>query len=151
MEWMIEAVLIVLLAATLFHAVRLERALGALKRDRTELQELVSGFNASTQAAEQGIGRLRATADGAGRSIAGQIEAASGLREDLRMLTERGERVADRLEGQVRAGRLQVPDGAAEVSAPRINLVPPAVAPTPAVPPRSQAERDLLKALRIAR
>ena len=32
MEWLLEIALVALLAATLFHAVRLERALGVLKR-----------------------------------------------------------------------------------------------------------------------
>ena len=67
MEWILELALVALLAATLFHAVRLERALGVLKRDRAALQELIAGFNASTRQAELGIERLRAAADGAGR------------------------------------------------------------------------------------
>ncbi len=59
MEWILELALVGLLAATLFHAVRLERALGVLKRDRVQLQELIAGFNASTHQAEVGIERLR--------------------------------------------------------------------------------------------
>ena len=41
MEWLLEIALIGLLLATMFHAVRLERALGVLKRDRAALEELV--------------------------------------------------------------------------------------------------------------
>ena len=52
MEWILELVLAVLLLATLFQALRLERALGVLKRDRGELESLVAGFNASTRQAE---------------------------------------------------------------------------------------------------
>ena len=74
MEWILELVLVALLAATLFHAVRLERALGVLRRDRVELQELIAGFNASTRQAELGIERLRAAADGAGLQIARQVD-----------------------------------------------------------------------------
>ena len=70
MEWLLEIVLVGLLAATLFHALRLERALGVLKRDRAALEELVDGFNASTRQAEAGIDRLRDAAEGAGRQIA---------------------------------------------------------------------------------
>ena len=44
MEWLLEIVLVLLLAATLFHAIRLERALGVLKHDRAALQELVCEF-----------------------------------------------------------------------------------------------------------
>ena len=104
MEWILELALVVLLAATLFHAVRLERALGVLKRDRVQLQELVAGFNASTRQAEAGIERLRAAADGAGRQIARQVDAALTLKDDLTLLIERGDRLADRLDALVRAG-----------------------------------------------
>ena len=83
MELILELVLIVLLAATLFHAVRLERALGVLKRDRVQLQELIAGFNASTRQAETGIERLRGAADGAGQQIAQQVDAAMALKDDL--------------------------------------------------------------------
>ena len=70
MEWILELCLAGLLVATLFHAVRLERALGVLKRDRTALEALVAGFNASTTQAETSVARLRQAADGAGRDIA---------------------------------------------------------------------------------
>jgi hypothetical protein len=151
MEWLLEIVLVMLLAATLFHALRLERALGVLKRDRAVLEELVSGFNASTHTAEQGIDRLRVAAEGAGRQIARQTELAQGLKDDLQFLTDRAERTADRLEQAVRSGRVMPGEP------PR--LVPVCNPPEPEVlgarPAeqrlRSQAERDLLKALRMAR
>ena len=84
---------------------RLERALGVLKRDRVALQELVAGFNASTRQAELGIERLRAAADSAGRQIARQVDVAMSLKDDLALLIERGNRLADRLDALVRAGR----------------------------------------------
>ncbi|MBN8904595.1 MAG: hypothetical protein J0H57_26560, partial [Rhodospirillales bacterium] len=142
-----------MLAATLFHAVRLERALGVLKRDRVALQELVDAFNASTRQAEQGVEQLRSATEGAGRQIARQIDAGLSLKDDLSFLIERGERLADRLDQLVRAARPLIAEparvseaalsgtgsssGAAEVeAAPRV---------------RSQAERDLLRALRMVR
>ena len=155
MEWILELILIVLLIATLFHAIRLERALGVLKGDRAALQELVAGFNASTQTAEQGIGRLRLAADGAGRSIAKQIDTSQGLRDDLQLLTERGERLADRLEILVRDGRAlpqEMPAGAMLSSSVREAEDPPGFGGGRGEPrPKSQAERDLLRALRIVR
>jgi hypothetical protein len=146
MEWLLELFLILLLGATLFHAVRLERALGVLKRDRATLEALVTGFNTSTRQAEAGIERLRAATDGAGRQIARQIDQANALKDDLAFLTDRGERLADRLDGLVRSAR---PVAAAEP--PRLAAVPD---PDPAGDEprvRSQAERDLLRALRMAR
>ena len=46
LQWVLDIALIGLLAATLFHATRLERALRLLKRDRTELEELVRHVDA---------------------------------------------------------------------------------------------------------
>jgi len=144
MEYGIEIALIVLLGITLFHALRLERALGVLRRDRVALEQLVAAFNASTQQAEAGIERLRNAADGAGQQIARRIETATALRDDLHYLSERGESLANRIDALVRAARPLAPE------APRLSVVSRA---DPAEPPRarSQAERDLLKALRMAR
>jgi hypothetical protein len=144
MEWILEAVLVLLLAVTLFHAVRLERALGVLKRDRAVLEDLVTSFNASTRQAEAGIDQLRSAADGAGRQMARQIDTTVRLKDDLVFLLERGERLADRLDSLVRAGRPLAGEALRPIQAtdddqgdqPRV---------------RSQAERDLLKALRMAR
>src|SRR3954466_7912666 len=105
MEWLLEIALVALLAATLFHAVRLERALGVLKRDRSALQELIDGFNASTRQAELGIERLRGAAEGAGRQMAGQLDVAMALKDDLALLIDRGDRLANRMDVLVRAAR----------------------------------------------
>lgn len=143
MEWILELALVALLAATLFHAVRLERALGVLKRDRVQLQELIAGFNASTRQAENGIERLRTAVDGAGQQIACQVDAALSLKDDLTLLIDRGNQLADRLEALVHAGRPLVS------ATPHLTVVSGADSTGPRV--RSQAERDLLKALRMAR
>jgi Domain of unknown function (DUF6468) len=139
MEWALEIVLVVLLGATLFQAVRLERALGVLKRDRTSLESLVVGFNASTHQAENGIQHLRAAADSAGRQIQSQLTQSVALKDDLAFLTERGERLADRLDTLVRAARPIAgdrPANAAQTDAPKSI---------------SQVEKNLLQALRLAR
>ena len=186
-QWFLEVALLLLLAATLFHALRLERALGVLKRDRAVLEELVQGFNDSTRQAESGIERLRSAADGAGRQISRQVEAAQLLRDDLTFLTDRSDRLAERLEAAVRSARMLADTTACTPHAPFMQapavqapIVPPAEFGLPATstafepPPRqpilvqghqprvlsaeddaappsrlrSQAERDLLRALR---
>ena len=144
MEWILDVVLVVLLAATLFHALRLERALGVLRRDRAVLEELVAGFNTSSRQAEAGIEQLREAADGAGRQMARQIDTVTRLKDDLTFLLERGERLADRLDSLVRAGR--------PMAAEPLRPLQPVDDDPPDLPRvRSQAERDLLKALRMAR
>jgi hypothetical protein len=163
MEWILDILLVVLLTATLFHAVRLERALGVLKRDRVALQELVASFDASTRAAETGIERLHAATEGPGRQIQRLIESGTTLKEDLAVLVQHGEGLADRLDDCVRAARpsLAVRETPA-VRSPYAAQLEPAEPPQrrAAIEPatreaepkvRSQAERDLLKALRMVR
>jgi hypothetical protein len=162
MGWILELVLVVLLAATLYYATRLERALGTLKRDRAALDELAAGFDSSTRDAEQGLERLRATTEGAGRHMVRQIESARALKDDLAFLLERGERAADRLDALVRTARPLLGDARAatqDAARPDIARADPARAAAAPSPPgetpeprlRSQAERDLLKVLRMAR
>jgi hypothetical protein len=93
---------------------------------------LVAGFNISTNQAENGIQRLRAAADGTGRQIEAQLAKTISLKDDLAFLTERGDRLADRLEALVRAAR--------PITADRTEAKIP-----------DQNERDLLRALRMAR
>jgi cell division protein FtsB len=149
LQWILEIVLVALLGVTLFHAIRLERALGVLKRDRASLEELVASFNASTRQAEAGIDRLRTAADGAGRQLARQIETAAALRDDLSLLSQRGENLADQLDVRVRAARPAMAEsGAGRAGGGDMPTGKPGTGDGPR--PRSQAELDLLKALRMA-
>lgn len=134
MEWTLEIALVVLLVATLIQALRLERALGVLRRDRAAMEALVAGFSASTSQAESGIQRLRAAADGAGRQLDTQVTRSMALKDDLSFLTERGEKMADRLERMIKAARPMMSETRAN---------DPASA--------SEMERTLLNTLRMAR
>ena len=169
-QWLLDVAVLVLLAVTLFHALRLRRALGVLSRDRPALEALVAAFNVSTQQAENGIERLRGSAEGVGRAIARQNETALALKDDLAFLVERGDRLANRLDLQLRAappaapGPIAAPLPATRATEP-VRLEPrheprleprhepasyePAGAASTRV--RSQAERDLLHALRTVR
>lgn len=159
MEPLLEIGLMLLLAATLFHALRLERALGVLKRDRAALENLVAGFNASTRAAEKGIVDLRDATESAGRQIARQVEAAARLKDDLDFLTQRGNRMADQLERLLREGRTQdrAPEPLEAMHGYDRAALPPAAPPGDESPleatprPRSRAEQELMRALRLAR
>ncbi len=142
---LLELGLIALLGATLFHALRLERALGVVRRDRAELETMLRGFNDSTRQAETATERLRGAAEGAGRHITRQIEAAANLKDDLTMLIDRGERLADRIDATVRTNREP------EAPARRFAVPEPETADASGTRVRSQAERDLLRALRVTR
>ncbi len=166
----IEIGLVLLLAATLLRAWRLDRALGELRRDRGALGTLVEGFRGATESAEQSVARLRQAGTETGRDLARRIEHAGALREDLGFITQRAEAAADRLEQLVRESRSPVP----AATAPRGLAEPPphethryethphetrrpetnrrdAHPQEPPERPRSAAERDLLRALKLVR
>ena len=145
---LLEMLLIGLLGAMLIHAVRLERALGAVRRDRADLEALLQNFGESTQTAESGIAQLRSAADGAGRQLARQTDLARALKDDLIALIERGETVADRLDTLVRSGRTSETD---LERTPNKEALDPELLGQPSARVRSQAERDLLRALKVAR
>jgi hypothetical protein len=126
--------LIVLLIATLFYTIRLEHAISVLKRDKIRLEHMSANFSASTQQAEAGILRLRAAVDGTGRQIAQQIDSARTVQRDLEFLIGRGERIANRIDGHIRTHSADIISQKQEVPQTRL---------------RSQAEKDLLKALKL--
>jgi len=145
LEWGLQLILLVLLGVAIPFAMRLERALREIRKDRSAMEASAQGLSEAAGAAESAILRLRATAELAGRQVNDKIAAAEPLRDDLRDLIERAESLADRLESQVRAGR---PTAVSE---------PPSPGPTRPIPTsvdeagslRSQAERDLLRALSV--
>ena len=137
-DWILEIVLVGLLGVTLVHAIRLERALATLRQDRSALGEAIAGFDDSTRQAEAGINRLHAAASESAQILAHRLEQGASLRDDLQFLIDRGTTVADRLDMLVRATRQAPPavaPGAGGASEPKV---------------RSQAERELLMALRGA-
>ena len=139
LDIILECVLVILLGITLLHAMRLERALGILRGERAALGDAVATLESGTRQAESGVEQLRTAAESAGRQLARQVERATTLQDDLRFLHARGESLADRLETLVRAGR-------APSSQPALPESESAEAPRV----RSQAERDLLRALKVA-
>ncbi|NKE43285.1 hypothetical protein HB662_00745 [Roseomonas frigidaquae] len=129
LRWLIEALLLLIILGALPSVIRLDRALSAMRRDRGALAESTRHFAEATRDAELVIARLRAAADGAGRGLGDQLRNATALREDLRFLSERAEKLADRMEAGLRAPP------------------PESAPPAPPTLPRARAETELMRAL----
>ena len=134
LEWLLQGMLLALLLALLPIGWRLERRLAALRWEGEGLSQGAEGLAAATEAAEAALARLRTTAEGSARMVAERSASAERLRDDLAFLIERAEILADRLDALVREAR------------PRAAEAPSAAAPVPG--PRSEAERELLRALK---
>jgi hypothetical protein len=146
LECGLQLALLGLLGAAIPFAIRLERALREIRKDRTAMETSAQGLSEAAGAAESAILRLRATAELAGRQVQERVTAAEPLRDDLRFLIERAETLADRLESVVRAGR---PLAGQESPMPPTPTKPLAAQDNEGSALRSQAERDLLRALSI--
>lgn len=132
----LELGLIGLLLLTLVHCIRLQRTLAALRHDRAALHDAIAGFDTGTRQAEAGLTRLRAVAE----DLAAEASKAAALREDIVLLSDRGDALADRLDSLVRAGRALAP------VAPHLGAPPPTPDST-STKLRSAAERNLMLAL----
>lgn len=134
----LDVVLIAFLAVTIGYAVVLNRKLTALRRNKTELLQLAATFTQATLKAEDSIGRVMTGSE----ALQERVNKAQGLRDDLAFLIDRANSAADRLEDAIRSARSKAPPG-----------------PTPpprasdfedSIEPRSEADRELLKAIRSA-
>ncbi len=152
----LDMALIVLLAVTIGYAVSLNRKLMGLRRNKAEMEKLAAAFSQATLKADDGIGRLRTNTD----ALQAQVDKAQGLRDDLAFLLERANTAADRLEDAIRTSRTRAPATEPPVSAPVSPSPSPSVSSGPriirgdrsgdGIEARSDAERELLKALRAA-
>lgn len=157
----LDAFVAVLLLATIVAAWRLDRRLSTLRREKAALAELMSDFGQAAAKADHGLKSLKAAANDVGRDVEALVAKGQGLREDLSFLIERGEPLADRLTDAVRARPAAPPPSAAAPAAARSAALRPsssrearAAAPAggaTAVEPRSEIERELLKALAALR
>ena len=104
-----DAVVALLLIATIVFAVKLNGRLAALRNDSERLQGLIRGLQESSGAAEDAVAALKLTAGDAGRALQNTIDQAKKLDADLNFLTERAGDVANRLEAGLRMQRDQQP------------------------------------------
>lgn len=109
---LLEGLLAILLVATIAYAAMLDRRLRTLRQSRDEMQALLASFTAATAHAQAGLVALREAGQTTTRDLQSDIERAKSLRDDLSFLLDRGNSLADRLEGGIGAARVAVKSSA---------------------------------------
>ena len=123
-------------------------------------------MSTASHGAEAAVAALKAANEEGGRQLETKLGRAQGLRDDLSYMIERGNTLADRLEGAIRARRdapVSAPEAVAHKPTARADSVADERrAPSPSFPPKlardaddrrappslpSRTERDLLRAL----
>lgn len=147
MDLILEAFLALLLCTAIGYGIILNRRIKELRKDQDNLDKLAKNFAKATSRAEASIQQLKVTSDATSQALDRAIKQASGIREDLMYLMERGEKLADVLEIGIRSkeGRSPVESLTVKgknISAPKQDFEGPA---------KGEAERELIKALRAVR
>ena len=131
-EFLLETLVAALLVVTVGYCWQLNRRLGALRGAQGELGRLLNEFGRATHSAESAIAELKRASGETARQLEDRVREARALCDELSVMTQAGNGLAERLE---RGASWRRP------------------AEEPSAPPRqrSESERELLAALRQAR
>ena len=172
LRMVLDLLILAFLIGTIIHATMLNRNLNRLRDGRAELDTLVQNLSSSVARAEAAIQGLKRSATDCGVDLQKQIDAARSLADELHIMNESGNNLAQRLEKSARVTRssFAADDGEPPGTAPVLRAVRPetAVAAVPAKPrieadsrattdaarrPKmaSHAERELMAAIETAR
>lgn len=136
----LEVIVCVFLAATIAYCAMLDRRLRAMRSGQDGLRDLVGELNTATQRAASAIEALKQASAATGAELGDGVTRARVLADELSLMIESGERIAERL------GRGVAP--AERMASPRAPLQP-AAGPRHAAPP-SPTARDAAVAARAA-
>lgn len=153
-----DAIIAVLLVATIVYAAILERKLSALRAAKQEMASLITRFGESTRRAESGLAEIRQTAEETGRTLQQAVDKGNSLADDLVFLVERGDAVAGRLErgttkrqGRAESPPVNPPSAAKSAAGPTAKAAPAAKEAAEAGPERTPEQAALMAALRAMR
>ena len=147
MSILLDVFLVVLLSLAIGYGFILNRSIVALRRDQKSLDKLATKFAEATIRAEQGITKLKSTTDGASQSLDKAVASAGLVRDDLKFLIDRGSKLADALELDIRqTERQHISPGVSLESKPNVGA-----GSAMRNENETQAERELLRALQAVR
>lgn len=93
-----DLVIIVMLGATIFYAVRLSKHLSIFRSNRSEMERLIRELSMQITRAQEGISTLDEISTTTGEDLRKMVAKAQGLCDELSLMTEAGDSLAERLE-----------------------------------------------------
>ena len=97
----VELVLSGLLAATLLYCIVLERRLAAVRKGQNGLKKMIGELNSAIAGAAASLRALKTVAADAAGTLDERLRRARGLADELSLLTNSGERIAQRFDRTV--------------------------------------------------
>lgn len=107
MTWtlLVEGVVAVLLVVTIGYAFVLNRRLAALRAEQDNLGRMIAGLNQATARAQEGIYELRSASQAAEENLKQEIARAREISDELAIITEAGNNLAQKIERGLSARR----------------------------------------------
>ncbi len=93
-----DGVLVLLLGAVLYACIRVNSRLSVIRAGQTELADLVDRLELATSKAREAIGELRQESRDVGDTLGATVRKARALSDELTLITEAGDNLANRLE-----------------------------------------------------
>lgn len=117
----LDIVIIALLGATIFYAIRLSRHLDVFRSNRSDMERLIRELSMQITRAQEGVSSLDEAAKESGDELRGLVNKARTLSEELTLINEAGNSLAERLETLATRNRMI----ADELGSSALNMVVP--------------------------
>lgn len=132
------------LGVTIFYCLRLSRQFNQMRADRKAFETLIQSLNFASARAEASIQSFREVAVGNGDILQDKINKARGMAEELEIMVQAGDNLADRLQNLAEKSRRASTD----TSMPEARQPEAQQKQSPAAEPRTRAEKELLEAIK---
>jgi hypothetical protein len=142
-EIILDLLLIGLLGTTVGYCAVLNRRLTRLRDGHSEFKALVETLTTATDKAQSSLKDLRELTENASKTLSGNIDTARKLADELSVITESGNALAERIEARLTGGPVPV-----DLSKTKKKPEKPA---EPEGGRRSETEKELLSMLRNVR
>ncbi len=111
----------ILLGATIFYALRLSKHLEAFRSNRSDMERLIRDLSSQITRAQEGITTLDDVAKDSSTELRKLVDKATGISDELQIMTESGNKLAERLENLATKSR-EISDHMSQTS---VNLTYP--------------------------
>ena len=106
-DLLLDALVAVLLVVTSGYCFILDRRLRELRSGQDGMKEIIRALNQATEQAQSAIAHLKISGDAAGHDLRETVSKARALADELSLMLESGNNIADRLEGSASQAMIQ--------------------------------------------
>jgi len=133
------------LGVTIFYCLRLSRQFEQMRADRKAFETLIQALNFASARAEASIQAFKEVAVGNGDILQDKINKSRAMVDELEIMIQAGDSLADRLQGLAEKSRRAAADTSHQSEAKQPE---PQQKPSLAAEPRTRAEKELLEAIK---